>query len=201
VESHALVFALCLRLPLVANTVISRSFLQLEFFSRALALTNNSTMNPPSESTRKETSETVAVPVRRPKACPAVYFLATRASGSGSRSMLFQTGHQPQGNLTFLHQLSNTITMHIGYVGQHGTHLLNFENLAQRIGLNAYGNVAKPGELIVSQTSGPFLGCVSIPCSTASAGGDVWHIRSLYGGRSRTRCTIQIRLACGFTPP
>ncbi|MBV9608778.1 MAG: hypothetical protein JO187_04395, partial [Acidobacteria bacterium] len=59
---------------------------------------------------------------------------------------------------TIQHQFSNTLTAQIGYVGQHGTHLLNFEDVAQSIALNAQGTIAKPGQTIASVVPGPFLG-------------------------------------------
>ncbi len=63
-----------------------------------------------------------------------------------------------QWNFTIQHQFGNTLTAQIGYVGQHGTHLLNFMDTTQLEGLNAAGKIAKPGELIVSRVPGPFLG-------------------------------------------
>jgi len=74
------------------------------------------------------------------------------------RDQNFMPALTQQWNLTIQHQISNTLTAQIGYVGQHGTHLLNFEDLYQSIGLNAQGTIAKPGELIVSRVPGPFLG-------------------------------------------
>jgi hypothetical protein len=70
----------------------------------------------------------------------------------------FKPAITQQWNLTLQYQLSNTLTAQIGYVGQHGTHLANFEDLAQSIGLNAQGKVAKPGETIVERVEGPYLG-------------------------------------------
>ena len=70
----------------------------------------------------------------------------------------FKPAISQQWNFTIQHQLTHSLTMQVGYVGQHGTHLLNFEDLAQRIGLNAAGKIAKPGELIVNQMAGPYLG-------------------------------------------
>ncbi len=58
--------------------------------------------------------------------------------------------------------------MQLGYVGQHGTDLLNFEDLSQRIGLNAAGQIAKPGQLIVNQMAGPYLGGGYTPCDMAN---------------------------------
>src|SRR5262249_3621741 len=52
----------------------------------------------------------------------------------------------------------------------HGTHLLNFEDIAQRVGLNAAGQVAKPGELIVAQRAGPYLGGGNVPCDMNNLG-------------------------------
>ena len=63
-----------------------------------------------------------------------------------------------QWNLTFQQQLSNTLTFQIGYVGQRGAHLLNFEDIAQSIPLDAAGKVAGAGDPIVSRVPGPFLG-------------------------------------------
>ena len=70
----------------------------------------------------------------------------------------FQPAITQQYNLTIQHQISNTLTAQIGYVGQKGSHLANFEDLTQSIGLNAQGKVAKPGEVIVNRIPGPYLG-------------------------------------------
>ncbi|PYV46061.1 MAG: hypothetical protein DMG94_11215, partial [Acidobacteria bacterium] len=80
----------------------------------------------------------------------------------------FKPATSQQWNLTIQHQFGNTVTAQIGYVGQHGTHLLNFEDIAQRIGLNAAGTIAKPGQLIVNQMAGPYLGGGLVPCNMAS---------------------------------
>jgi hypothetical protein len=76
----------------------------------------------------------------------------------------FRPALSEQWNLTIQHQFSNTLTFQIGYVGQHSTHLLNFEDVAQREGLNAQGTVALPGQLIVSQKAGTYLGGGGQPC-------------------------------------
>jgi hypothetical protein len=93
----------------------------------------------------------------------------TIACYQGIRIRIFDQNFRPaltqQWNLTIQHQFSNTLTFQIGYVGQHGSHLLNFEDVAQREGLNAAGTVALPGQLIVSQKSGPYLGGGSQACS------------------------------------
>jgi len=67
-----------------------------------------------------------------------------------------------QWNLTLQHQFTNSLTFQVGYVGQHGTHLLNFGQIAQMRGLNAQGTLAKPGELIVSRVAGPYLGGATV---------------------------------------
>ncbi len=81
---------------------------------------------------------------------------------AGQRIRVFDPHFRPaltqQWNLTIQHQFSSTLTGQIGYVGQHGTHLLNFFDATQLMGLNAAGNIAKPGELIVSKVPGPYLG-------------------------------------------
>ncbi|HET9408046.1 MAG TPA: TonB-dependent receptor [Candidatus Sulfotelmatobacter sp.] len=71
-----------------------------------------------------------------------------------------------QWNFTVQQQFGNHTTLQLGYVGQHGTHLATFVEVQQRVGLNAQGKIAKPGELIVSQMAGPFLGGGSVPCGT-----------------------------------
>ena len=99
--------------------------------------------------------------------CPTI----TQDCYNGSRIRLTDQNFRPamsqQFSLTIERQLTNTLTMQLGFVGQHGTHLLNFENLAQRVGLNAAGKVAKPGELIVNQQAGPYLGGGSVACDMA----------------------------------
>jgi Carboxypeptidase regulatory-like domain len=90
--------------------------------------------------------------------CPAINF----ACYSGKRLRVTDPNFQPalvqQWNLTVQHQFNNTLTFQIGYVGQHGTHLLNFEQIKQLEGLDAAGKIAKPGELIVKTVPGPYLG-------------------------------------------
>ncbi|MCU1302094.1 MAG: hypothetical protein JWQ87_2378 [Candidatus Sulfotelmatobacter sp.] len=80
----------------------------------------------------------------------------------GVRLRIFDQNFKPamvdQWNLTFQQQLSNSLTFQLGYVGQRGSHLLNFEDVAQSIPLNAQGKVAGAGELITSRVPGPFLG-------------------------------------------
>ena len=73
-----------------------------------------------------------------------------------------------QWNFTVQQQFGNTTTLQLGYVGQHGTHLANFVEVQQRVGLNAQGQIAKPGQVIVSQIAGPYLGGGSVPCDNAS---------------------------------
>jgi len=91
---------------------------------------------------------------------------------AGSRIRVTDPNFKPavsqQWNFTIQQRLSPTVTMQLGYVGQHGTDLLNFEDLSQRVGLNAAGTIAKPGQLIVSEAAGPYLGGGSVPCNMAS---------------------------------
>src|SRR6185437_11309790 len=82
----------------------------------------------------------------------------------------FKPAMTQQWNLTIQHQFSNSLTAQIGYVGQHGTHLLNFEDIAQRVGLNASGQVAKPGQDIVAQRAGPYLGGGNVMCDINNLG-------------------------------
>lgn len=70
----------------------------------------------------------------------------------------FRPSSVTQWNLTFQQQFSNSLTFQLGYVGQRGAHLLNFEDIAQSVPLNAAGKVAGRGEQIMSVAPGPFLG-------------------------------------------
>jgi Carboxypeptidase regulatory-like domain len=97
--------------------------------------------------------------------CPAPQF----SCYAGSRIRIFDQNFRPaliqQWNLTVQHQFSNSLTFQVGYVGQKGSHLLNFEDVAQRMGLNAQGTLALPGQQIVSEAAGPFLGGLGGPCT------------------------------------
>ncbi len=106
----------------------------------------------------------------------------TIACYQGIRVRIFDQNFRPvqsqQWNFTIQHQLTNTLTVQLGYVGQHGVHLLNFEDVAQREGLNAAGTVALPGQLIVSQKAGTYLGGGGAACgamlSTCGAAGSLF---------------------------
>ena len=66
-----------------------------------------------------------------------------------------QACHGRPMELTFQQQLTNSLTFQIGYVGQRGAHLLNFEDIAQSIPLDAAGKIAGAGDPIVSRLPGP----------------------------------------------
>jgi hypothetical protein len=80
----------------------------------------------------------------------------------GVRLRIFDQNFKPamvdQWNLTIQQQLTNTLTFQMGYVGARGAHLLNFEDVAQSVPLNAEGQVVGAGQLIASRVPGPFLG-------------------------------------------
>jgi hypothetical protein len=92
-------------------------------------------------------------------ACPGGI---NQACYAGNRIRVFDQNFKPamidQWNLTIQQQLGKSTTLQIGYVGQHGSHLLNFEDIAQSIPLNAAGKVVGRGEPIASVVPGPFLG-------------------------------------------
>jgi hypothetical protein len=106
--------------------------------------------------------------------CPAPQF----SCYAGSRIRIFDQNFRPaliqQWNLTIEQQFNNTLTFQIGYVGQKGSHLLNFEDVAQREGLNAAGTIALPGQQIVAEAAGPFLGGLGGPCTFNQKGGGVF---------------------------
>ena len=81
---------------------------------------------------------------------------------AGNRIRVFDQNFKPamidQWNFTIQQQLSNSLTFSVGYVGQRGTHLLNFEQIAQSIPLDAAGKVAGRGDPIVTRAPGPYLG-------------------------------------------
>ena len=94
---------------------------------------------------------------------------------AGSRIRVFDQNFRPsliqQWNLMIEQQFTSTLTFQIGYVGQKGSHLLNFEDIAQRQGLNAQGTLAQPGQQIVAESAGPFLGGLGGPCTFNPKGG------------------------------
>jgi len=81
---------------------------------------------------------------------------------AGNRIRIFDQNFKPamisQWNLTLQQQLDNSTTFQVGYVGQRGAHLLNFEQIAQSIPLDAAGKIAGRGDPIVTRVAGPFLG-------------------------------------------
>jgi len=111
---------------------------------------------------------TIAAGYGAPTNCPTIDVACVAGKRIRVTDQNFKPAMSQQWNLTVQHQFGSTLTAQIGYVGQHGTHLLNFEDLAQRIGLNAAGTIAKPGQLIVKQLAGPYLGGGLTPCDMAS---------------------------------
>ena len=67
-----------------------------------------------------------------------------------------------QWSLTVEQQLTNTLTFQLGYVGQHGTHLLNLMDYQQKKAVDASGNVVKPGELSAAILPTEFLAANSV---------------------------------------
>jgi len=146
------------------------------------------TMNPPLGIFRQGSSAGVlGIPVASggggyaaPTSCPTIDFGCFAGNRIRVTDQNFKPATSQQWNLTIQHQLGRTLTAQIGYVGQHGTHLLNFEDLVQRVGLNAAGQIAKPGQLIVSQRAGPYLGGGNLPCDITSVPATCGTIGSLY---------------------
>src|SRR5207237_4410704 len=50
-----------------------------------------------------------------------------------------------QWNLSIQHQFTSTLTAQLGYVGQHGTHLLNLMTYQQKQLVDGSGNIVGPG--------------------------------------------------------
>ncbi len=71
---------------------------------------------------------------------------------AGATLRLFDPNFQPsvvqQWNLSVQHQFSNTVTLQVGYVGQHGTHLTNISLLSQKI-LSADNKTAQDSPFLV----------------------------------------------------
>ena len=90
--------------------------------------------------------------------CATVNF----ACYAGLRVRIYDQNFKPaminQWNLSIQKQLSNSTTFQLGYVGQRGAHLLNFQDEAQSIPLNAQGQIAGPGQPIVKLLPAPLLG-------------------------------------------
>jgi len=67
-------------------------------------------------------------------------------AGLGSIYMFdpnFRPALAQQWNLTLQHQINNSTTVQIGYVGQHGTHLYNFMEYNQKPLIDGSGNIIK----------------------------------------------------------
>jgi hypothetical protein len=83
-----------------------------------------------------------------PPVCPLPL---TLSCFNGARIKVFDQHLRPanvqQWNLAFQYQFNNTTTAQIGYVGQHGTNLYNFEALQQKQLLLPSGGIAKPGQV------------------------------------------------------
>jgi hypothetical protein len=92
-------------------------------------------------------------------ACPQGIVFSCYA---GNRIRVFDQNFKPamidQWNFTIQQQLTNTLTFQLGYVGERGAHLLNFEDIAQSVPLDAAGKVAGACDPIVSLVPGPYLG-------------------------------------------
>ena len=94
---------------------------------------------------------------------------------AGQRLRVYPSDFRPaliqQWNFTVERQFTNTLTFQIGYVGQKGTHLLNFEDLAQwePLAMQANGTlgIAQPGQVITKVVPGPYLGS-QLPGATAA---------------------------------
>jgi hypothetical protein len=123
--------------------------------------------------------------------CPAPQF----SCYAGSRIRIFDQNFRPaliqQWNFTVQHQFSNSLTFQIGYVGQKGAHLLNFEDVSQREGLNAQGTLAQPGQQIVAEAAGPFLGGLGGPCTFDQTAGGV------FGTTTASQVTYAGKWNCG----
>jgi len=81
-------------------------------------------------------------------ACSAPFTLSCFA---GKAIKVFNPKWQPanaqQWNLSIQHQFTNTLTAQLGYVGQHGTHLLNLMDYQQKQLVDGSGNIVGPGEV------------------------------------------------------
>jgi hypothetical protein len=139
-----------------------------------------------------------------PSPCSAIdincYNGVDTGSAVGPRLRIYDQNFKPamidQWNLTLQQQLTKSLTFQIGYVGQRGAHLLNFEDIAQRVGLNAQGKIAQPGELIVSQKAGPFLGGGGVACSQV-AGAQCGTPGSLYAAEQKPVSSGGTFTCCG----
>jgi hypothetical protein len=59
----------------------------------------------------------------------------------------FRPAMAQQWNLSVQQQLTSSLTFQVGYVGQHGTHLLNLMDYQQQRLVDASGAIVKPGEV------------------------------------------------------
>jgi hypothetical protein len=143
----------------LGRKIVFRAGYAISSFYEGMGSNEALSMNPPFGIMQQFAGSTVDAGFAAPTPCTSISIADCYA---GKRIRITDQNFMPaitqQWNFTIQHQLTNTVTAQIGYVGQHGTHLANFEDLAQSVGLNAQGQVAKHGELIVSRVPGPYLG-------------------------------------------
>lgn len=97
-----------------------------------------------------------------------------------------------QWNLTVQHEFNNSLTGQIGYVGQHGTNLYNFETLQQRELLLPSGAIAKPGQV---GTVGPDLYVGNNVVNSGYIGGTTSNSDSFY---SALQAVLKKRMSNGL---
>ncbi len=98
------------------------------------AAVNNATVYSPDVTNVADLTAKISEPPGAQRAAVSLVKLAmSTESASESTIQNFRPATVSQWNFTMQQQLSNSLTFQIGYVGQRGAHLLNFEDIAQSV--------------------------------------------------------------------
>ena len=154
--------------PANRRSLVVRGGYAISAFQEGGGANEQLSINPPFGIIQLKSNKTLDAGYPAVTPCTATNFTCYAGKRIRITDQNLRPAQNQQWNFTVQQQFGNSVTAQIGYVGQHGTHLANFVEVQQRIGLDANGNIAKPGVPIVSQVAGPFLGGGLTACDNAS---------------------------------
>jgi hypothetical protein len=154
--------------PANRRNMVIRGGYAISAFQEGGGANEQLSINPPFGIIQQSSNATLDLGFPNIVPCAAIDFACYQAKRIRITDQNLRPAQNQQWNFTVQQQFGNTTTFQLGYVGQRGTHLANFVEVQQRIGLDASGQIAKPGVPIVSQVAGPYLGGGFTPCDNAN---------------------------------
>jgi hypothetical protein len=154
--------------PASRRNLVIRGGYAISAFQEGGGANEQLSINPPFGIIQQSSNATLDLGFPNIVPCPAIDFACYKGKRIRITDQNLRPAQNQQWNFTVQQQFGNTTTFQLGYVGQRGTHLANFVEVQQRIGLDASGQIAKPGVPIVSQVAGPYLGGGFTPCDPTS---------------------------------